>query len=64
MGKYFWPASRLDDYSMGLLYRKREALKAKGTEKPISVLLKECVDERLADYTAKQEEDRSDKGKE
>ena len=51
MSKYFWPASRLDENTMEHLYHIREALREKGIRKPITVLVKECVEIALRTAT-------------
>ena len=41
--RYPWPASRLNEETMKLLYKTREALAKKGIRQPTTVLIKEAI---------------------
>ena len=43
--RYPWPASRLDEATMKLLYKAREKLAKEGIRKPITILIKEAVED-------------------
>lgn len=56
--RYPWPSSRLDPEDMHLLHRVRTALAEQGIRKPITVLVKQAIQETFAEFQERVEADK------